>query len=635
MTRELAALKYAGQLDEDLAALEAAGELDKQNAAQTALGGDKPPAPEQENGVLRWMKNLPKNLSVGIMDAAINNVDLASGSNPDAAAAPRVMAGTGGMMASEMPTATPHERRMTPMMDDEHGEVMKTVIGVRNLIAEGSNTADQITQGVAQFLLPFMGWSKALSAGKAAATAPKLLKAAGKIAPAAAAETATLAGSFDPQAGRLADLVELGKHTEGKFADALNVAFPDGSALNAYIDYMTDRENEGEAEGRFKNVIDGLGGSAIIGSAFKAGGKALKSAKNFSESPIKLPEIGAPEHLAAESDRIAKEALQGAESPHAAMMQLTEQADNVLDDAEHATIKAARDKVSAGLPDDGITVVPTAEGHTVVAGKQPLLTFLKEEDAAAAVADVQRLLGANFNKRAAAEHAKSTDKNFDTLHSFSRVLQTNKDRPVSTHSLLSALERNIKGDTEQGAFYKELLGRLVRKKVAGDTVVSSKPGRHPDSAGHWAQAFNQVEIYNKAFRDPKTLLHTFTHEAVHAATMHEMNASPRVAAQMEQLRKTAEKLFAADADKIEAKTGARPKAPYGFTNAAELVAEIEANPEFRQLMQKTKLPGGGTGWDKYLETIAGILGITGLVATPQGQKEFSKLMMGQKQENGT
>jgi hypothetical protein len=208
--------------------------------------------------------------------------------------------------------------------------------------------------------------------------------------------------------------------------------------------------------------------------------------------------------------------------------------------------------------------------------------------------------------------------------------------------LLSALERNLKGDTEQGAFYKELLGRLVRKKVAGVTVVSSKPGRHEASAGFHLRADNGIELYPLAFKDTATLLHTFAHEAVHAATVHEMNASPRVVSQMERLRKQAiealtPKQPSSGSKEFDEAAAAQDKARvesrnYGFTNAFEFVAEIESNPEFRKLMQKTKLPDGGTAWDKYLETIAGILGITALIATPTGKKEFSKLMMGPKQE---
>lgn len=628
-------LDETGEFDSNVQALAAARERDKANAAEKALGGDKPAAPEADGGFTRWMKNLPANIGVGLMDAVINTVDTVDSLRSEESKA-----------ATE---PTPHERRMAPSdaapplnqlaavgqgLEQGDFDSRAALVALRNLMAQGTGgTADAVTQGAAQFMIPFTGWMKAFQGVRAAATAPKLAQVAGKVGQAAGAEAATMATAFDPHAGRLADLVEFGKHTEGKLADVLNTLAPDDSAINAYIEYMTSREDESDAEGRFKNVVDSLAGSAVIASVLKAGAKGLRSARAFSESPITLPEIGAPEHLAAQGQKLADDALkQFPDSPHAALVNLTEQADNVLDDdLARGPLAAAAENVRQGLPDHGVTVVPSPEGHTVVVGKQPLVTFLDEKDALEAVADYRRQFGGAFETRAAKEHVKSSDANFATLHTFSRVLSANKDRPVSTHSMLSALERNLKGDTEQGAFYKELLGRLVRKKLGGTTLVSSKPGRHENSAGHFATAFNAIELYDKAFKDTKTLLHTYAHEAVHAATIHEINASPRVFSQLERLRKATQEVLEKDADAFEAEKGGRPGRPYAFTNAAEFVAEIEANPEFRKLMQKTHVEGG-TAWDKYLETIAGILGIAGLVATPAGQKEFSKLMMGQKPE---
>lgn len=623
----------------------AAREVDKQKAAQAQFGGEKPA--KEQNGFVRWMTNLPANISVGLLDSALNTMDTVE------------------EVAGDKPEKTPNEKRMAPsdavapmqrlMLAGAATEGVdngvqdpgrEALIAFRDFFAQGadgrgSSTADSVTQSIAQFAIPFSGFNKAFAGVKAAQNAPKLAQFAGKVGQAAAAESSTLATAFDPHGGRLADLIQFGKHTEGKLADTLNTIAPDGAAINAYIDYMTDRGDESEAEGRFKNVIDGLAGSAAIGTLIKTGAKTLRSARAFAESPITLPEIGAPEHLAAEGQKLASEALmQFPESPHAALVHLTEQADNALDDdlARNKYLTAA-EIAKNRVPDKGIIVVPTDEGHTVVAGKEPVLTFLKEEDALAAVSDARRAMGGAFEKRAAVEHAKASDANFATLHTFSRVLQTNVDRPVSTHSLLSALERNLKGDTETGAFYKELLGRLVRKKLGGSTTVMNKEGKTADTAGHFADAMNAIELYPKAFKDPQRLVHTFTHEAVHAATMHEMYSSPTVLRKMEALRKAAEKLDSEGANgspressnvKRNDQTGHRQ---YGFTNAYEFVAEIESNPEFRKLMQKTKLEDGESAWDKYLTTIAGILGVGSLVATPAGQKEFSKLMMGPKQEN--
>lgn len=876
-------------LDQANAEFDEAVAADKEAAAQKALGGDSQPKQEKSGGFVQWVKNLPENISIGVIDSAIQMWDALEDFGEAAEQGERLREAADG--ATPTPELTPGDRRNLYRAEDT--ELRKTVLGVRNVIAEKTNNGagDQLTRGVAQFMVPFLGFSKVFGVARAATTT-------GKVAAAAGAEAATMATAFDPHEGRLADLIELGRQSEGKLADTLNALAPDGSAFNAYLEYMTSREDESDAEGRFKNVVDGLAGSAAVAGFLKVGAKTLKGARMALEAPgniaVKLPEIGAPEHLQghalelyhgtphdfeafdiskigsgegaqvfghgiylAENEAVAKsyrssvsyrdavrqfvnelpddadfdevldlantggfsdkashvikelakadwlgfdypaqaisaafkaldgfdvppsllkavneygnlysvhvpdsevakmlkwdepweqqapevqEAVRklgplttrygqevplerttgediykllsehyGAEGaseqlkkagvpgiryfdkgsrrsangtrnmvlfddklatitkkngapvvhkdaqtlaaktleqfqndPLSALVHLTEQADNMLDDDARARFVAAAHIVRKQIPNEGINIVESPEGHTVVVGKQPLLTFLTPEEAQAAVADVRKLFGHAFEKRAAAEHAAASDKNFATLHSFSRVLQANVDRPVSTHSLLSALEKHIKGDTEQGAFYKELLGRLVRKRIGGTTTVMNKGGRSKDSAGFWRQKDNGLELYPAAFGGPKTLLHTFAHEAVHAATVHEMRMSPRVYSQMARLTTQAAEAFTG-ADK---KTGDlledltrqsaaldAHKQHYGFTNPEEFVAEIESNPKFRKLMQETKLPDGGTAWEKYLETIAGILGITALIKTPDGMKEFSKLMMGDtKQE---
>jgi hypothetical protein len=172
-----------------------------------------------------------------------------------------------------------HEQQAQLMAKDAadlHGKVSDAVMSFRDFLAQGSDTPDQITQGIAQFALPMLGWSKLLGGLRGASTL-------GTIARTAAAESATVATVADPQGMRAADLVQMGKSVEGKLGDSLNAIAPDGSALNAYIDYMTDRSDEGAVEGRFKNVIDNLGLSAAAGAVLKTGATTIKFAHGLPE----------------------------------------------------------------------------------------------------------------------------------------------------------------------------------------------------------------------------------------------------------------------------------------------------------------------------------------------------------------
>jgi hypothetical protein len=811
----------------------AGAERDKEEASQAAVvkGG----AQNEATGVSQWVMNLPKNISVGLFDAAVNTIrsvgDLAGAMDSGAKAQNREarMADPNGLIGGD-PNAglegkTPQqlrEKHLAEPVSPIHSAVSDAVMSFRDSFAQSSDTPDQVTQGIAQFALPLLGWTKLLGGLSGASKI-------GTIAKAATAEAATVATAFDPQAPRAADLVQMGKTVEGKLGDSLNAIAPDGSALNAYIDYMTDRSDEGAVEGRFKNVVDSLGVSAAAAGLLKVGANTIKFAHGLPEyiaenagrsrvgasaqrgavgdlsriepaeskwitedgtpvwemnaeqldaaiesaqkadhdllmsvfgdektarwfnrsansnseatyakaesliealppekrkvieawergengskviepdlkylrravgdlsaqSPEELArnlkyaltdigdqtdpalmdskQLGAymqlrqglmyansrgwdtakigndalkaaaarfsdPEDAAFMLDRflgktraalpapdpvhsLANASLQEHGDVPTALVHLKERADTFDDPALREQHYAAADHIrkQAG-PASGTTIVESPRGFTVVAGHEPTLTFTKAEDAQAAVADMQNFYGSAALERQTTARANLSDKNFDTLHSFSRVLQGNVDRPVSTHSLVSTLEKNIKGDTEEGAFYKEVLGRLAGKRLGGMTTVTAET---PSASirGRYFVDSNAIKLHPGAFETPRTLVHSFTHEVVHAATMREMKEAPAVYGAIEKLRKQVSDYYQENAPRT-AKTpmeGDKVKEPYGFTDPYEFVAEIESNPEFRASMKKAKI-GGASIWDQYKKVIAGILGITGLAVNPE------------------
>lgn len=133
----------------------------------------------------------------------------------------------------------------------------------RQLAGEDS-IAGNLTEGTVQFMVPFSMALKTMGGLKAGATAANIGKGM-------AAEAVTMFGAFDPHAGRFADLVR--------------AVSPDGLAANRYIDWLTSRENEGEFEGRFKNVVDNAAGSAAIAGTLAAGGAALRTIHKSVNAP--------------------------------------------------------------------------------------------------------------------------------------------------------------------------------------------------------------------------------------------------------------------------------------------------------------------------------------------------------------
>lgn len=139
-----------------------------------------------------------------------------------------------------------------------------SILDFRDAVAVQDPTmADGLVQGVAQLAVPFAGYSRALAGLHG-------------IANMAVAGGVTDATALAPHDMRMADLLALGRHTEGKLGDALRTLAPDGSALNAYVNFLTDRGNETEAEGRFKNVLDGFGVNMIATPLIHAAGVVLK-----------------------------------------------------------------------------------------------------------------------------------------------------------------------------------------------------------------------------------------------------------------------------------------------------------------------------------------------------------------------
>jgi hypothetical protein len=193
-------------------------------------------------------------------------------------------------MAARMKTVEGDPAPAAPPPSSIWSHARSAILDFRDAVAvKDPNLVDGLTQNVAQLAIPFAGYSKALAgvhdAAIAASTTQEfggyLLASAkqdlGKLARNVIAPGAvTDATALQPHQARFADTLALGRHTETKLGDVLNAIAPDGSAMNAYINYLSDRSNESEAEGRFKNVIDGFGVNMIATPLLTAAASTLK-----------------------------------------------------------------------------------------------------------------------------------------------------------------------------------------------------------------------------------------------------------------------------------------------------------------------------------------------------------------------
>lgn len=229
--------------------------------------------PTANPAIAHWVRNLPKNVGMATYRAALNTIEAAddifaeAGSTPNAdemfADNPLM---TGGGPAPGGAQGVAPLREMFPGFFESAHQFADE--------AEANNTlGDDLTQGIAQFAIPFAGWLKGLGG-------LKKMSAAAKVAKATAAEAGATSTAFAPDDGRLADLAKMGVDAENRLGEVMRKVSPDGSLTNAYIDWMTTR-GESKMQERFKNVVDGLVGSAAIGSVLKSAGVSMKGGKKI------------------------------------------------------------------------------------------------------------------------------------------------------------------------------------------------------------------------------------------------------------------------------------------------------------------------------------------------------------------
>jgi hypothetical protein len=235
-----------------------------------------------------FIKKLPKNITVGATNAGLAMAGL--------------LDDIGGVISGQNLKVKDEKGNVSEAISgrpistvDAQGHILKApalptpirdpIIKWRDEMTRNNTFEDDLTQGIAQFVVPFSMFSKMANVSKATS----VLGAAGRLA---GAEAAAVGTGFGPHDARGADLLELGRDAEGKFGDVMRKASPDGSMLNAYINYMTDREDEGPWEGRYKNIVDSLALSAATAGLLKAVPFSIKAGRYALENAGTGPAFG-------------------------------------------------------------------------------------------------------------------------------------------------------------------------------------------------------------------------------------------------------------------------------------------------------------------------------------------------------
>lgn len=282
-------------------------------------------APDLATQVAKWTVKLPKDVGIAVWDTVRNVAELsldagaaladaqfeqlaplAEGMGSKAAAdglrmVTQVKAdqGTAGARALRDLQARQGED-LPPNLDDPTSldlrdmapEFIDAVDKARAWAGQGDNTADIITQKLFQFAGPFAAAMRVMGG---LSKAPGMAAWLANTAKAGAADFLTSYAVFDPH--------------EARFADLLKEIVPgDTRLVNAYVDYAMSDPADTDAEGRWKNAVDG----AAVGLPFAVGSAVFQSGRALMRGRTGALEAASRELYAASFDEAA---FEGAREP--------------------------------------------------------------------------------------------------------------------------------------------------------------------------------------------------------------------------------------------------------------------------------------------------------------------------------
>lgn len=537
---------------------------DARNAKQSQevlQGGEQP----QPSFVSKFMTSIGR-ASTNTLDWAVQSADSinvmrAHAAHDIGAGVVTAVANTGDAIGS---AATSSGKGLAMAEDPEHADDAKegslptspiwdhakgAILDFRDAVAVKDPTlADNLLQSGAQLAVPFAGYSRALAGVHGFA----------KIAAAGAITDATALGPHDP---RMADLIALGRHVEGKLGDTLRALAPDGSAVNAYINYLGDRANETEAEGRFKNVLDGFGANAILTPLLHAAASGLK----WGTAGLRYA-VG--KGVGAASDMVPpKSAVVEGYQPQNMNLSPEERA------AERERIAAKRDA------EEGVRQEVVPEPIPRRAAETEGEAVRRDRDDPNAVAAMAATGPLNSLDRSA-EHASALA---DLRTHLAEVHATGEDKPVTP--TLAKLAGNIDWTASpDNVRYKAIFNRLSQLGIPSKFTTSTV-GEHSNMKnvyGSYDPKADTIAIHSAAMQGDDTLLmHTIAHEATHAATLRALK-DPTNAFLVKGISRL---MPEAEASKAVQALSEQDRYAFKDGKPSEFVAEAFSNPRLQQALK--------------------------------------------------
>jgi hypothetical protein len=214
----------------------------------------------------------------------------------------------------------------------------------------------------------------------------------------------------------------------------------------------------------------------------------------------------------------------------------------------------------------------------------------------------------------------------DRLHAKMRATDiVNPQAPGALHKILQHMATNLDPGTSDGAFFKDLSGRLASVNL---TTSLRLPGN--DTLG---SAFGKTVLHNSGgthaefndlSQDPAI---TILHEATHAATMEQLSKNPHLQYELSNVMAAAQDAPAVKALSEQDKYGVTARQKNGDLNPHEIVAEATANPRLQQALRDTpsRTTPGQSLYDDYKKAIGTALKFP---PTAYNDPRFEKILNG-------
>lgn len=233
----------------------------QQAAAKSQELLPKQEAPHPFQAVSNWVSSLPNRISSAVLDQAVPAVESVYNSKLGRADRDIVAGATTGVKNvadAAVGVVNKASRLLQPMAEAQGAPAAQTDVISEPIWSHAKSTVQDFTDavkvkdpGIADNLLQYTA-----QVAPSYLLAGRLLNELHGVANVVASGAAADASALDPHAPRFADILGVLKQTDGKIGAALKAAGPYG--LNAYINYLGSNGNETEAQGRFKNALDGI-----------------------------------------------------------------------------------------------------------------------------------------------------------------------------------------------------------------------------------------------------------------------------------------------------------------------------------------------------------------------------------------